>query len=151
MQRVFRISWVLYHLQLTTCCKTMLVPSIHAWPSCPWVFLGLSTWRTRLTWKWHDAVWGGRPCLETRSHLQGWDQAWVSHGLHCSFTLTMRTMLAFVQKRSTKSAPLCLSLESHGLSTHDLVEATTLAESLGVRIDGLSGRILLSRHCRGGL
>ena len=33
------------------------------------------------------------------------------------------------------------SLEQHGLSTHDIVEASTLAESLGIRIDGLRGRI----------
>ena len=33
------------------------------------------------------------------------------------------------------------ALDSHGLATHDLVEATTLAESLGVRIDGLGGRV----------
>lgn len=33
------------------------------------------------------------------------------------------------------------ALDSHGLATHDLVEASTLAESLGVRIDGLGGRV----------
>ena len=33
------------------------------------------------------------------------------------------------------------ALHDHGLSTHDLVESSTMCESLGVRIDGLSGTV----------
>ena len=48
-------------------------------------------------------------------------------------------------------------LHEHGLATHDITEASSIAESLGVRVDGLSGRITatpardwrLSRALRG--
>ena len=50
------------------------------------------------------------------------------------------------QKVHAEQEMMMRSLHSHGLDTHDIVESTTICESLGVRINGLSGDIQPTPH-----
>ena len=48
------------------------------------------------------------------------------------------------EKVDRAQSGMIAALHSKGLDTHDLVESTTLCESLGVRIDGLLGTVQVS-------
>lgn len=50
------------------------------------------------------------------------------------------------QKVQEEQHEMMRSLHSHGLDTHDIIESTTICESLGIRINGLSGDIQPTPH-----
>ena len=95
--------------------------------------------------------WGGELCRRwPRSGIESPPHSWVGVAL----MLWLRPAVTYADNRNhlgvdkekvdRAHSGMIAALHSKGLDTHDLVESTTLSESLGVRVDGLLGTVQVS-------
>ena len=118
----------------------MLVLSIPAWQYYPWGSVGLFIWLTRHTCTLQVRQFPPAGIIKDRTPQLSSDISGSSTALLIYADNNNHVGVSKAQVRRDQDAVM-KALHARGLDMHDVTEAASLSESLGVRIDGLDGKV----------